>query len=78
MKNQLPGLLRCAHEEGAQLVLTNAPIAMRMGEINKLAAQVNAPVIPCDVSNAEDVDNLLQKPWNILGEVLILYCIPLA
>ncbi len=28
--------LRC-HEEGAQLVLTNAPVAMRMGEINKLA-----------------------------------------
>ena len=28
--------LRC-HEEGAQLLLTNAPVAMRMGEINKLA-----------------------------------------
>jgi enoyl-[acyl-carrier protein] reductase I len=28
--------LRC-HEEGAELVLTNAPVALRMGEINKLA-----------------------------------------
>jgi len=27
--------LRC-HEEGAQLVLTNAPVALRMGEINWL------------------------------------------
>jgi enoyl-[acyl-carrier protein] reductase I len=26
-----------AHEEGATFVLTNAPIAMRMGEINNLA-----------------------------------------
>ncbi|MEY4456323.1 MAG: hypothetical protein RLY15_587, partial [Bacteroidota bacterium] len=26
-----------AHEEGATFVLTNAPIAMRMGEINGLA-----------------------------------------
>jgi enoyl-[acyl-carrier protein] reductase I len=58
--------LRC-HEEGAQLVLTNAPVAMRMGEINKLAAQVNAPVIPCDVSNAEDVDNLVTKAMEHFG-----------
>ena len=28
-----------AHEEGATFVLTNAPIAMRMGEINGLAEQ---------------------------------------
>ena len=26
-----------AHQEGATFTLTNAPIAMRMGEINKLA-----------------------------------------
>ena len=31
-----------AHEEGAEFVLTNAPIAMRMGEINKLAEKTNA------------------------------------
>ena len=52
--------LRC-HEEGAQLLLTNAPVAMRMGEINKLAEAVNAPVIPCDVSSNEDVANLITK-----------------
>ena len=28
-----------AHEEGAVFILTNAPIAMRMGEINKLAEE---------------------------------------
>jgi enoyl-[acyl-carrier protein] reductase I len=52
--------LRC-HEEGAELLLTNAPVAMRMGEINKLAELVNAPVIPCDVSSNEDVLNLISK-----------------
>lgn len=52
--------LRC-HEEGAALVLTNAPVALRMGEINKLAEQTGAPVIPCDVSNGEDMNNLLTK-----------------
>lgn len=54
-------------EEGAQLVLTNAPVAMRMGEINKLAEKLNAPVIPCDVSNGEDVDNLITKAMEHFG-----------
>ena len=58
--------LRC-HEEGAEIVLTNAPVAMRMGEINKLAAAIVAPVIPCDVSNAEDVENLITKAMEHFG-----------
>ena len=52
--------LQC-HEEGAQLVLTNAPVALRMGEINKLAEKVNAPVIGADVVNMDDLKNLFQK-----------------
>ena len=58
--------LRC-HEEGAQIVLTNAPVAMRMGEINKLAEAIGAPVIPCDVSSNEDVDNLIVKSMEHVG-----------
>jgi enoyl-[acyl-carrier protein] reductase I len=47
------------YEQGAQIVLTNAPIALRMGEINKLAAACgNAPVIPADVTNNEDLKKL--------------------
>jgi len=58
--------LRC-HEEGAEIVLTNAPVAMRMGEINKLAEAINAPVIPCDVSSNEDVENLIVKAMEHFG-----------
>ncbi len=58
--------LRC-HEEGAQILLTNAPVAMRMGEINKLAEAVNAPVIPCDVSSNDDVTNLIAKAKEHFG-----------
>ncbi|HTB52352.1 MAG TPA: SDR family oxidoreductase [Ferruginibacter sp.] len=58
--------LKC-HEEGAQIVLTNAPIAMRLGEINKLAEAINAPVIPCDVSSDEEVKNLLVKTMEHFG-----------
>lgn len=58
--------LRC-HEEGAQIVLTNAPVAMRMGEINKLAEKINAPVIACDVSSNDDVNNLIDKSMEHFG-----------
>ena len=58
--------LRC-DEEGAELILTNAPVAMRMGEINKLAEIVNAPVIPCDVSSNDDVTNLITKAMEHFG-----------
>jgi enoyl-[acyl-carrier protein] reductase I len=58
--------IRC-HEEGAQLVLTNAPVALRMGEINKLAAQVNAPVIGADVVNMEDLKKLFEESMKHFG-----------
>lgn len=58
--------IRC-HEEGAQILLTNAPVAMRMGEINKLAEAINAPVIGCDVSSNDDVTNLITKAVEHFG-----------
>ncbi|OSZ82810.1 enoyl-ACP reductase [Chitinophagaceae bacterium IBVUCB1] len=57
-----------AVEEGAQIVLTNAPIALRMGKINELAALCNnAPVIPADATNVADLENLLQKSMEHFG-----------
>ena len=58
--------LRC-HEESATILLTNAPIAMRMGEINKLAEKINAPVIPCDVTSNDDMLNLITKAMEHFG-----------
>ena len=55
------------HAEGAEILLTNAPIAMRMGEINKLAEKINAPVIPCDVTSNDDMVNLLTKAKEHFG-----------
>ncbi|GGG25693.1 enoyl-ACP reductase FabI [Pontibacter amylolyticus] len=56
-----------AKEEGAEFVLTNAPIAMRMGEINKLAEACNAQIIPADATSVEDLENLFAKAQEILG-----------
>ena len=58
--------LRC-YEEGAALVLTNAPVALRLGEINKLAADVKAPVISADVTSMEDLKKLFEGAMNHFG-----------
>ncbi len=57
-----------AYEQGAQIVLTNAPIAMRMGEINELAASIgNAPIIPADATSVEELDNLFTQSMEHFG-----------
>lgn len=57
---------RC-HQEGAQIVLTNAPIAMRMGEINKLAEETGSQIVPADATSVEDLTNLYTKSMEIMG-----------
>jgi enoyl-[acyl-carrier protein] reductase I len=55
------------HAEGGKMVLTNAPIAMRMGKINELAEAVGAEVIGADATSMEDLENLFQKSVEGLG-----------
>lgn len=55
------------HEEGGTFVLTNAPIAMRMGKINALAEKTGSQVIPADATSEEDLENLVTKAQEILG-----------
>ncbi|MDX1685376.1 MAG: SDR family oxidoreductase [Saprospiraceae bacterium] len=54
-------------EEGATIVLTNAPVAMRFGKIQKLGEKLNAEVIPADATSLEDLENLIDKSVDNLG-----------
>lgn len=57
-----------ASKEGAEIVLSNAPIALRMGKINELAEQCNnATVIPADATSTEDLENLFNQSMEKLG-----------
>jgi enoyl-[acyl-carrier protein] reductase I len=56
-----------AKEEGAIFTLTNAPIAMRMGEIKKLSELCEAEIIPADATSVEDIENLYSKSIDVLG-----------
>ena len=57
---------RCV-EEGAQITLTNAPVAMRFGQIQELGEKTNAEIIPADATSLEDLENLFSKSTEILG-----------
>jgi len=56
-----------AKAEGATFTLTNAPIAMRMGEIKKLSEACEAEIIPADATVVEEIENLYGKSMEILG-----------
>lgn len=54
-------------EEGGALVLTNAPIAMRMGKIGELAKQCETEVVPADATVEQDLLSLFSRSMEILG-----------
>jgi enoyl-[acyl-carrier protein] reductase I len=54
-------------QHGAQLVLTNSPVAVRMGTINELAEKTGSKVITADATKMEDIDNLLSESMKVFG-----------
>lgn len=56
-----------AHSQGAQLVLTNTDIALRMGTLQELAERTNALLIPADATNVDDLNELFQKSMEHFG-----------
>ena len=56
-----------AHAEGAKFVLTNAPIALRMGTINELAEKTGSKVIAADATSMEDLKALYEVAMEKLG-----------
>ncbi len=54
-------------EQGAHITLTNAPVALRFGQVTELAAKLDAELIPADATSLEDLENLFTKSMEILG-----------
>jgi enoyl-[acyl-carrier protein] reductase I len=55
------------HEAGAKILLTNAPVAMRFGEINKLAERCGTEVISADATSMEDLEKLFAHATERFG-----------
>lgn len=67
------------HREGAEFVLSNAPIALRLGQLNALGEATGAPIIPCDVASDEEVDALMRQVKERFGKIdFILHAIGMS
>ena len=56
-----------AHNEGAKFVLTNAPIALRMGTISELAKETGSEIVPADATSMDDLIKLYKTAIEKLG-----------
>jgi enoyl-[acyl-carrier protein] reductase I len=56
-----------AYEEGGRFILTNTPVAMRLGQVDELAEKCNTAIIPADATSLEDLEKLFTQSMDMLG-----------
>jgi len=54
-------------EEGGQFVLTNTPVALRMGNLQHLGGQCDAKIISADATSVADIEHLMSEAMKHLG-----------
>lgn len=65
--------------EGAEFSLSNAPVALRFGDLDELAEKTGAEVFPCDVSKEEEVQELMENVKEEHGKIdFILHAIGMS
>lgn len=58
-----------AHAEGARFVLSNAPVALRLGSVKDLAERTGAPLIAADATSTDDLSALFDAAEAELGKI---------
>mgnify|MGYP004702449013 CR=1 FL=1 len=56
-----------AVEEGAEITLSNTPLAVRMGTTAELAEKLNAKLIPADATSVSDLEEVFKQSMEALG-----------
>lgn len=56
-----------AYAEGARFVLTNAPVALRMGAVQDLADRTQSLLVPANATDLAALENLFDKALEVLG-----------
>ena len=56
-----------AVEEGAEITLSNTPMAIRMGGVDALAKQLGCEVIPADATSVTDLEEVFRRSQEVLG-----------
>lgn len=55
------------YEEGGRFILTNTPVAMRLGQVDELAEKCQTAIIPADATSLEDLEKLFSQSMDMLG-----------
>lgn len=58
-----------AHSEGAQIFLTNAPVAQRLGNVKTLSTQLAAPLVWADLTQTTDIRTLYTEIQKTYGKI---------
>ena len=56
-----------AYEEGAELVLTNTALSLRLGTLDKLAEKTGSLLVPADATSVEDLEHLVDASLEHFG-----------
>ena len=68
-----------AHAEGAEFILTNASVALRMGQLDELAKATGSDIVAADVTLTEDLENLFKIAEEKFGKLdFILHSIGMS
>lgn len=57
------------YREGAEFSLSNAPVALRFGDLDDLAEETGANVFPCDVTKEDEIEDMMQKVKEEHGKI---------
>ena len=56
-----------AYLEGAEIILSNTPVAIRMGDTEDLAKKCNTVVVPADATSMKDIENVFKTAMDKFG-----------
>lgn len=62
-------IAEAAHREGASFVLSNAPVAKRLGTLEGLAEKTDSSIIWADATNDDDLTSLFEQAKEQLGSI---------
>ncbi|HMB93929.1 MAG TPA: SDR family oxidoreductase, partial [Rhodothermales bacterium] len=62
-------IAEAVHREGAKFVLTNAPVARRLGSLDGLVERTGSPLIWADATNDEDLKSLFEQSKEHYGQI---------
>jgi len=62
-------IAQACHREGANFVLSNAPVARRLGSLDELAEETGSPIIWADATDDEELAELFEEVKDEYGSI---------